>query len=43
MHGADWMQLLFYIAVLIAVSPLLGGFMARVWEGQPHLMSKLLG
>ena len=43
MHANDLMQVLVYIAVLVALTPLLGAHMAQVFEGQPHLMSKPLG
>jgi K+-transporting ATPase ATPase A chain len=43
MHANDWMQIVLYFGALIALTPLLGGYMARVFEGQPHLMTKPLG
>jgi K+-transporting ATPase ATPase A chain len=43
MHANDWIQLALYFAALVALTPPLGAYMARVYEGQPHLMSKPLG
>jgi len=43
MHANDWMQIVLYFGALIALTPVLGGYMARVYDGQPHLMSKPLG
>jgi K+-transporting ATPase ATPase A chain len=37
------MQLLFFVAVLVAFSPLLGAHMAKVYEGERHWMSRPLG
>jgi len=43
MQANDWMQIVIFFAALIALTPILGGYMAKVFEGQPHLMSKPLG
>ena len=43
MHANDWMQIVLYFAALIALTPLLGGYIAKVYEGQRHLMTKPLG
>jgi K+-transporting ATPase ATPase A chain len=43
MQANDWMQIIVFFAALIALTPVLGSYMARVYEGQPHLMSKPLG
>jgi K+-transporting ATPase ATPase A chain len=37
------LQLVLYLAVLTALTPLLGGYMARVYEGRGHFMARLLG
>ncbi|HTS89228.1 MAG TPA: potassium-transporting ATPase subunit KdpA [Gemmatimonadales bacterium] len=38
-----WFQLAFYLLVLLALAKPLGGYMARVFEGEPHLLSRWLG
>jgi K+-transporting ATPase ATPase A chain len=43
MQTQDWMQIALFFAVLVALTPLLGGHMARVFEGQRHWTSKPLG
>ena len=43
MHANDWMQIVLYFGALVALTPLLGGYIAKVYEGQAHLMSKPLG
>ena len=43
MHANDWMQIALYFAALVALTPLLGSFMAKVYDDQPHLMRKPLG
>src|SRR5678816_1716969 len=35
MTWQGWMQILIYVAVLTALTPPLGGYMARVYMGQP--------
>jgi K+-transporting ATPase ATPase A chain len=37
------LQYLFYIAVLIALAKPLGSYMARVYEGEPVCLRRLLG
>jgi K+-transporting ATPase ATPase A chain len=37
------MQIVLYFGALVALTPLLGGYIAKVYEGQAHLMSKPLG
>ncbi len=39
----DVIQLATLAILLVALTPLLGGFMARVFEGQPHIFTKPLG
>jgi K+-transporting ATPase ATPase A chain len=39
----SWLQLLFYIVVLLALAKPLGSFMARVYQGQPTFLDRVLG
>lgn len=43
MHTYDWIQIVVFVIALVAVTPLLGGFMARVLQGDRHLFSLPLG
>jgi K+-transporting ATPase ATPase A chain len=38
-----WLQLLILLAVVIAITPLLGGYMARVYSGERVLLERLFG
>jgi K+-transporting ATPase ATPase A chain len=38
-----WAQIALYVAVLTALVPLLGGYMARVYTGETVLLSRVLG
>ena len=38
MTAQGWLQIAFYLAVLTALTPLLGGYMARVYQGE-HMRS----
>jgi len=39
-----WIQIAIFVAVVIALTPLLGSYMARVYEGgQPVLLERVLG
>jgi K+-transporting ATPase ATPase A chain len=40
-HG--WLQIAFYLAVLTALTPLLGGYMARVYQGERVALERVLG
>jgi K+-transporting ATPase ATPase A chain len=42
MNSNDILQIALYIAALIILTPLLGGFMARVFRGERHILSKPL-
>jgi K+-transporting ATPase ATPase A chain len=42
-HGRDFAQLTLFIAGLVAVTPPLGHFMARVFTGERHFLSGVLG
>ena len=42
MQAHDWTQLALYLAALLALTPLLGGFMARVFAGGRTFLSPLL-
>ncbi len=43
MNGRDLLQAGFYLLLLTALTPVLGGFMASVFEGRRHLLSRPLG
>lgn len=43
MHTYDWIQIVVFVIALVAVTPLLGGYVARVLEGERHLFSLPLG
>ena len=36
MDAAGILQILIYVALILALTPLLGGYMAIVYEGRPH-------
>ena len=39
-----WIQIVVFVAVVIALTPVLGGYMARVYEGgKPVLLERVLG
>jgi K+-transporting ATPase ATPase A chain len=38
-----WLQIAFYLVVLTALAPLLGGYMARVYQGESILLERVLG
>jgi K+-transporting ATPase ATPase A chain len=43
MTVAGWIQILALVAVLTALTPVLGGYMAKVYEGKPVALSGMLG
>lgn len=43
MNTYDWIQIIFYIGMLVVLTPPLGAFMAKVFEGEKHLFSAPLG
>jgi len=43
MSTRDILQILAYVIALIVLAPILGQFMARVFTGKPHLLSRPLG
>ncbi len=43
MSTNDILQILAYVIALIVLAPILGQFMARVFTGKPHLLSRPLG
>ena len=43
MTGRGVLQIVLYLVVLVALVRPLGGFMARVYEGQPTLLGRVLG
>jgi K+-transporting ATPase A subunit len=42
MTVAGWVQIVVFIAVVTALTPLLGGYMARVYQGQPVVLSAVI-
>jgi potassium-transporting ATPase potassium-binding subunit len=38
-----WLQIVVFLAALGAITPLLGGYLARVFTGQPVLLTPVLG
>jgi K+-transporting ATPase ATPase A chain len=42
MTGNDWLQLALFLALLLLLVKPLGGFMARVYQGEPTLTGRLL-
>jgi K+-transporting ATPase ATPase A chain len=42
MTFAGWAQIVFFLVVLTALTPLLGGYMARVYQGQHVWLSTLV-
>ena len=43
MHARDFGQLALFIAGLIAITPLLGRFMVRVFAGEAHFLTRVFG
>jgi K+-transporting ATPase ATPase A chain len=43
MNGFDWLQLAAYFGALLSLTPLLGGWMARIYTGEKHSLQKPLG
>lgn len=43
MKSYDWIQLFLFIALLIAVTPVAGGFMTKVFQGRKTFLSPVLG
>jgi K+-transporting ATPase ATPase A chain len=43
MHERDFLQLALFIAGLVIITPPLGRFMARVFAGERHFLTRLLG
>ena len=42
MSAQGWLQIALYLAVLTALTPLLGGYMARVYSGERVLLTPLV-
>jgi len=42
MTAIGWLQIIIYCAIIIALAPLLGGYMARVFGGERTLLSPIL-
>ena len=43
MTAQAWLQIAFYAAGLTALTPLLGAYMARVYQGETVVLSRVLG
>ncbi len=43
MRISDWLQLIIFIAVIVLLVRPVGGWMARVFTGQPHILSSVTG
>ena len=43
MNTFSWIQLIFYIVVLLALAKPLGSFMARVYQGEHTFLDRVLG
>jgi K+-transporting ATPase ATPase A chain len=43
MKSLDWLQLVAYFGALLALTPILGGWMARIYAGEKHFLLKPLG
>ncbi|HZJ16423.1 MAG TPA: potassium-transporting ATPase subunit KdpA [Chthoniobacteraceae bacterium] len=43
MRNSDWLQVFLYFAGLVALTPLLGAFMHRVFSGERNFLSPVLG
>ena len=40
---AGWAQIVLFLVVLTALTPLFGGYMARVYGGEPIVLDRVLG
>jgi len=38
-----WLQIVVFFAIVVAITPLLGGYMARVFTGQPVRLARVMG
>lgn len=43
MTGNDWLQIALFLAALLLLVKPLGGYMARVYQGDRTLLSRILG
>jgi potassium-transporting ATPase potassium-binding subunit len=43
MNFFDWVQILFFVALIVCLTPLLGRYMANVFKGKPTFMHPVLG
>ena len=43
MNVAGWAQIVLFLVVLTALTPLFGGYMARVYGGEPIVLDRVLG
>jgi K+-transporting ATPase ATPase A chain len=43
MNSHDWLQVAVFLVALVALTPVLGGWMARVFAGEKHFLSRLTG
>ena len=42
MTAIGWLQIIIYCAIVVALAPLLGGYMTRVFGGECTLLSAIL-
>jgi K+-transporting ATPase ATPase A chain len=43
MRASDWMQIILLLVLVVALTPPLGGYMARVYRGEKQILSRFLG
>ena len=43
MTAAGWIEIALYLAILTALTPLVGGYMARVYRSEPVFLDRLIG
>jgi K+-transporting ATPase ATPase A chain len=43
MTALGWIQLAAFLGLIVAITPLLGGYMARVFTGEPVVLARVLG
>ena len=43
MTARGWLEIALYVGLLTALTPLVGGYMARVYRGEPLMLARLLG
>ena len=43
MNVAGWAQIVLFVVLLTALTPLIGAYMARVYAGEPIVLDRVLG